>query len=252
MGWSVTEMLSWRLLSNKIGVLFVLIGLAFLSPMEGLAQADSTQKARLDQSKIVPQYPSADRMDRYKNDPDYRYIEAFEPVKNPIEEWFYRMREKIYDFFSDKAGGQAWYYVLMGLTVALVLFILYKAKVLDYVFPSNVKSEMQYVVGQENIHEINFEDAIERALSQKDYRLAIRLQYLKVLKILSTRELIHWKPNLTNHHYVQALEKNPNYHDFVRITRYFEFAWYGEFEVSESGFKEMKTFSDSFVNQVNK
>jgi Mn-containing catalase len=132
-----------------------------------------------------------------------------------------------------------------------VLYLLYKAKVLDYVFPSrNTADTLDYVVGQENIHEINFEQAIGSALEQGDFRLAIRLQYLKILKLLTVKELIHWKPNLTNQSYVQELEKTSHHSDFTEITRYFEFAWYGDFEVSEDGFKEMKAFSDSFVRKV--
>ncbi len=104
-----------------------------------------------------------------------------------------------------------------------------------------------YVVGQENIHEINFDNAINDALDVSDYRLAIRLQYLKTLKMLSLGELINWKPNRTNYSYVSELERYPYQADFAQITSYFEFTWYGDFKVDEAGYKEMKAFSETLI-----
>lgn len=154
--------------------------------------------------------------------------------------------------FSGNAYESFWQYVFMAVAAGLVLFLLYKAKVLEYIFPSrNVQDSQDYIVGQENIHELNFEEAIGQALERGDFRLAIRLQYLKILKLLTTRELIHWKPNLTNQSYVQELEKYPYHTDFVKITRYFEFAWYGDFQIEESGFNEMKDFSNAFQEKIS-
>ena len=225
-----------------------------LLPVSGtFAQKDSlkTKIVLKDNSPVVPRYPNAKHIEEFRNDSDYQYNDDPQPPGNPLAKWINWLFGKLAKLFSGKAYESFWQYVFMAAAAGLVLFLLYKAKVLEYVFPSkNVQIAQDYVVGQENIHELNFEEAISNALEQRDFRLAIRLQYLKILKLLTTRELIHWKPNLTNQSYVQELEKYPYHADFVKITRYFEFAWYGDFQIEESGFKEMKDFSNAFQEKI--
>lgn len=235
------------LVSCVLAFLFI----EFHSFTPAYAQKDSLKTAKNDDSRIVPRYPDPKHLDKYKNDRDYNYNEDPMPADNPLDKWLDWLKRKINAFFKSKSYDNFWQYVIMAVTAVLVLYLLYKAKVLAFVFSSKEEnSSGDYIVGQENIHEINFEDAIGSALVQKDYRLAIRLQYLKILKLLTVRELIHWKPNLTNQIYVQELFNNPYHADFVKITKYFEFAWYGDFQITEAGFKEMKDFSDSFVKKI--
>jgi hypothetical protein len=246
---SFMSILKWVSSNASIQLLLAFLVFGAYSPV--FAQKDSVKTYKEDRSTIEPRYPAPASLDKYRNDRAYSYEEGAVPTSNPLDKWVEWLMRKINNFFASKSYDNFWQYIIMAITAALVLYLLYKAKVLDYVFPSrNTADTLDYVVGQENIHEINFEQAIGSALEQGDFRLAIRLQYLKILKLLTVKELIHWKPNLTNQSYVQELEKTSHHSDFTEITRYFEFAWYGDFEVSEDGFKEMKAFSDSFVRKV--
>ena len=234
-----------------IKVISAIIAIFMLSFLPSYAQKDTLKTAKKDDSNIVPRYPDSKHLEAFRNDRDYQYSDDPQPPENPLERWLKELFSKFLKLFSFKSYESFWQYVIMAVVAGLALFLLYKTKVLEYIFPSKKQSDAtQYVVGQENIHEINFEEAISNALSTGDYRLAIRLQYLKILKLLTTRELIHWKPNLTNQSYVQELQKYPFHADFVELTKYFEFAWYGDFQINESGFKEMKDFSNSFQNKI--
>jgi hypothetical protein len=204
-----------------------------------------------DNGAIVVRYPASRSLEKFRNDRKYNYTNDPAPPKNPLERWINWFIRWINSFFNSKSYDNFWQYVIMLVTAGIVIYLLYKAKILDFILPSNPAAQSaEYIVGQENIHEINFDDAIQNALTKQDFRLAIRLQYLLILKLLTGRNLIHWKPNLTNHTYIQELENTRYHNDFAEITRYFEFAWYGDFEISESGFKEMKAFSDSFVKNI--
>lgn len=244
------EMLQF--VNRYFSILTTVLIICQLSFSPVLAQKDSLKVVKKDESHIVPRYPDPKHIQEFRNDRDYLYSDDPQPPQNPIAKWIDWLMRKISAMFSSKSYESFWQYVVMAVTVGLVLFLLYKAKILEYVFPSKkLQNAQDYIVGQENIHEINFEEAIGNALAQRDFRLAIRLQYLKILKLLTTRELIHWKPNLTNQSYVQELEKYPYHADFVKITRYFEFAWYGDFQIDESGFKEMKDFTNSFQEKIS-
>lgn len=210
-----------------------------------------TKSLKNDSSAIQPRLPSPELFKELKSDPDYNYKKAPPATNNLIEKWWGWLWEQFGDFLNSKSYNEFWQYVLMAVIAALVLFLLYKAKVLDYVFPpSKEYYGLDYKIGKENIHEINFDEAITQAQTGEDFRLAIRLQYLKTLKVLTDRSLIEWTPHRTNHSYAEDLERSPFRNDFEKITRYFEFAWYGAFPISEKEFLEMKESSNSFYQKL--
>ncbi|WP_018629686.1 hypothetical protein [Niabella aurantiaca] len=85
----------------------------------------------------------------------------------------------------------------------------------------------------QDIFSIDYATSIRMALQQKDYRLAIRLQYLELLKKLSDRELIHFLPDKTNFEYLTQMRSSGYYDDFFTATRNYEYSWYGLFDISE-------------------
>lgn len=210
-----------------------------------------TKSLKNDSSAIQPRLPSPELFNELKSDPDYSYEKPPPLTDNPIKKWWNWLWQQFGDFLNSKSYDEFWQYVLMAAIAALVLFLLYKAKVLDYVFPpSKEYSGLDYKIGKENIHEINFDEAIIQAQTSEDFRLAIRLQYLKTLKVLTDRSLIEWTPHRTNHSYAEDLSRSPFRNDFEKITRYFEFAWYGAFPVRETEFLEMKEWSNSFYQKI--
>lgn len=216
------------------------------------AQKDTLRLVQKDASTVTPRYPDAKHLDDFLTDRDYQYKDDVQPPTNPFEKWIDWFWSKIRDNIFGKSYENFWQYVILAGIFALFVYMLHKAGILEYVFASRAISEdTDYLVGQENIHELNFERAMEDALSSGDYRLAIRLEYLRTLKVLSNKDLIGWKPNRTNYSYVQELEKYPYQADFVQITRYFEFAWYGDFQVGKSEYQEMQSLSGSFFTKLN-
>jgi hypothetical protein len=241
--------LGTRLQTFSNGLVLVLL-MTFVSHVYG--QGDSLSLLKKDTSAITFKRPSVELLDEVMNDRDYRYEDDPEPAQNPFSKWINWLWRKVGDFFSSKSYENFWQYALMLGALCLFIFLLYKAKVLDYIFMSNQNaSQLDYVVGQENIHEINFEKALEEATSGGDYRLAVRLQYLRTLKRLSEKQIINWKPDRTNATYAEDLRTYPFCHDFVGITRYFEFAWYGDFPVDGPAYEEMKQLVDSFFSKLN-
>ncbi|CAG5007303.1 hypothetical protein DYBT9275_04017 [Dyadobacter sp. CECT 9275] len=228
-------------------------GVVLCWPLTVLAQKDSVIAIPQDQAKVNVWRPEPALIEDFRNDSDYNYEDVSPPPENPFLRWIDWALQKINSFFQGKSYQNFWQYVIMAVVAGLVLFFLYKTKALNFIFPASRTTEpTDYTVGHENIHEIDFEDAILKALSAHDFRLAIRLQYLKTLKFLANRQLIHWSPNRTNQTYVQELTGQPFRDDFVRLTRFFEFVWYGDFQINESAFLEMKSFSTAIQDKLNR
>ena len=79
---------------------------------------------------------------------------------------------------------------------------------------------------------------IQHALTQKNYRLAIRYYYLLVLKNLSEKELIVWESQKTNTDYVRELSDGAIKNQLKTITRLYDFIWYGNFEINEKSYRQ--------------
>ena len=115
------------------------------------------------------------------------------------------------------------------------------------------KSSLQYSIerAEENIHEADLEDFARHALDKKDYKLAIRLYFLQILKHLSSNNFIKWKRDKTNKEYVREMSGNNLFREFRTISRLFERVWYSDVEVKEHQFNLIRPrFLDFLIDSV--
>lgn len=98
----------------------------------------------------------------------------------------------------------------------------------------------------ENIHEIDFHTSIAQYEAQKDWRYAIRYQFLFVLKKLSDQKIIDWNPEKTNKDYLKEIQNSSDKQAFRKLVYIFDNVWYGEFEVGESEYHVFKTEFQNF------
>lgn len=113
--------------------------------------------------------------------------------------------------------------------------------------PASMKDD-EYMAEPEDIFSTNFDAAIQKALSKQEYRQAIRLQYFQVLKKLKEAGLIHYMPDKTNFDYLMQLKSSACYDEFLNATRFYEYSWYGLFEIDNSKYQRI---NHSFV-ELNK
>jgi hypothetical protein len=102
----------------------------------------------------------------------------------------------------------------------------------------------------ENIFEINYQKQLDRAIQKKDFRLATRLMFLQLLKDLSNKNIIRYQQDRTNFDYLMQLHGTKYYEDFFRLTRNYEYAWYGLFDISDSKFDLIKQDFDKMNTQL--
>jgi len=103
----------------------------------------------------------------------------------------------------------------------------------------------------ENIYDIDYEESLKRVVAAGNYRMAIRLLYLQTLKEMAVRNLIRYKQERTNNDYLIQLFQTTYYRDFFRLTRNFEYAWYGQFPVSSEAFAAIQQEFSSFKQRLS-
>lgn len=102
----------------------------------------------------------------------------------------------------------------------------------------------------EDIFAINYQREIDKAAKEGNYRLAVRLQFLRLLKNMSERNVIQYKQDKTNFDYLLQLQPTRYYKDFFRITRNYEYSWYGQFEVREDAYRLIQKDFEQFERQL--
>ena len=137
-------------------------------------------------------------------------------------------------------------YIIALAAVIIVILVLAKSKLsgMFYIRKEEKFSGLKEI--REDIHEIDFDTSISGAIAIKDYRIAVRLYYLKTLKLLADKNLIDWKINKTNNNYIKELKEIRLKKPFEELTNLFEWVWYGEFPVEESFFEKTKNTFNSF------
>ena len=100
----------------------------------------------------------------------------------------------------------------------------------------------------EDIFAINYQKEIDKAAAQGNYRLAVRLMFLRLLKNMSEKNVINYKQDKTNLDYLMQLSSTKYYHDFFRITRHYEYSWYGKFEVNSEAYQLINKEVQQFEN----
>lgn len=102
----------------------------------------------------------------------------------------------------------------------------------------------------ENIFAINYQREIDKAVKNENYRLAVRLLFLRLLRKLSDKHIIQYKQDNTNFDYLLQLGPTAYYRDFFRITRNYEYSWYGQFDVTPETFSVIQKDVESFENTL--
>ncbi len=128
------------------------------------------------------------------------------------------------------------YVVVFAIVVFLVVLIFGNFKKNASVKEQVVSLDAIHEI-EENLHEVNLEDLLQKALQAKNYRIALRLNFLIIIKLLSQKGLISWAKEKTNWEYYAELPDKLMADKFKELIISFETFWYGEHPLTESQYQ---------------
>lgn len=215
--------------------------------------ANKTLELRRDTaSKIEVRTFSQTQLNKYRSSPDFQYISNKPEALtwwDRVKQWFFQKLVDIIQFSTETNLGKT---ILILLAIAFIIYAAYKMIGADKTglwAKKNPESVFQDLT-DENIHTIDFDRLINDAAAENNYRLAIRLWYLKTLKNLSGKNFISWKPGKTNYEYVAELEQTQYKVPFNKLTHDFEYSWYGEAAVTSGEYGALKEQFANFNQQL--
>lgn len=96
----------------------------------------------------------------------------------------------------------------------------------------------------------DFKQLISKAENNNDYRLAIRYNYLLVLKSLSLKNIIEIEDDKTNVEYLNEIKNTDLNNAFSKVLYVYNYTWYGEFSINAQQYNIAKNNFQSLIKTI--
>jgi len=196
-----------------------------------------------DSSEIITRSADTEELQRLKSDPALQYKEPPTIAESLWDRFILWLRQLISSIFESAVTtdwGRVLVYVVGLILLVVLIMAILRVNAFKVFSSGDGVSTYRYNALDDNIHDMDFDKLIDDAMSKKDYRLGVRLVFLYALKMLSDKDHIHWDHGKTNHDYMEELkmaELKPGFND---LNYYFEYAWYGNFNINAEMFNHVQ------------
>lgn len=187
-------------------------------------------------------------LQRLQQSSSYEYNREFIQQDTSVIERILRWLERLFSTSVGKAteGDMSIFWVIGGIIVVIAAGVyLYTHDV--GLFRRSGKSDIDYEAEDEDIYGIDFDDRINQAVTQRDWREATRLTYLKTLRWLADNNRIDWALFKTPSQYTRE-ERSPEFRD---MTNEFLRVRYGNFDATEATYNEMQGRSRTLIARIS-
>ena len=140
----------------------------------------------------------------------------------------------------------------MWSAVIFFLFIVItKTKLYKLFYTDNELETLKLEFSKADESSIDLDEAIRSQVEQKQYRLAVRFLYIKVINMLRSKEYIHYSKEKTNVDYWRDLTNDDLKSQFYIITSIYNHVWYGDLEIAEDQFLRFETSFQSIYTAID-
>jgi hypothetical protein len=144
------------------------------------------------------------------------------------------------------------FYLLAAGIIGAILYFIFK----NVSFKSNPKTKPMDSDDDhshlEDISTLDVDNLLEKTQAAGNYKLAVRLYFLGLLKKLNEGGFIVWKKDKTNRDYLMELYAKARYYDEVRkLTLIYEQVWYGDHAIPLDLYNRVKAEFTTVNQQLN-
>ncbi len=143
-------------------------------------------------------------------------------------------------------------YIIVGVAISALLYFIIRA------IPFRARSARQSVepgeeTPVESLAELEIQTLLQNAIRDGNFKLAVRLYFLSLLKHLDEKGMVSWKKDKTNRDYLDELFfRDFLFDDISKLTLLYESVWYGDREVKPQAFDVMRTNFESILEKISK
>ncbi len=183
----------------------------------------------------------------------YVYEKQAPSVIDHLKEWLVNLIFKLFKNMgvpSEKLKHLPiiFYTLIAAISVYIIVKIVLKNEG-QWIFKKKKHNNtLVYDTEVETIENANFNTLVRTAITNENYRLAVKYYYLWILQKLSEQQLIELNNLKTTTDYQLELESTKYATDFKPLAYYYNHIWYGEFTINSKTFETVKT---KYVNLLN-
>ncbi len=140
-------------------------------------------------------------------------------------------------------------YIVIG---ALIIFLVY------YFFLNYKGSDTETKIDANfdetppsEIPKSELERRLEAALAKEDYREAIRIYFIFIIKDLATKEWIKWEREKTNYSYLMEMRNKNQFDLFNEVVSIYDVVWYGNYIISMSLYQNVEPKFKQLLQEIN-
>ncbi len=157
-----------------------------------------------------------------------------------------------WNFPSFSLNSTATKYVLFGLVILALLYLLYRLiGSAIFVTDKSIKKEkaiFEILHDDEQMMQKDVNQLLEEALRVNDYKTAIRVLFIQSLQDLQAYQWIAWKKEKTNRDYLNELAQRDAFVPFGSMVLLYEKAWYSEVRSTLEDFEAFNNFKQQIRN----
>lgn len=213
-------------------------------------------------SDVTPVTFDRSKTERFQNDPHFDYTEKIEDENlwQQFKNWLYRHWNNFWRWlfgdFKNNSFVYAFYkampYIIIGGVIIFLIWLFYKLNPGSSLLYSKDEAKVYFTEEEKIIKSEDIQALIDEALSNKDYRLAVRYYFLLILKSLSENDIIKYEFDKTNSDYTREIKQTSLSSQFKKSASIYEYVWYGNFDVSETDFDKAKMQFVTLKNNIKK
>jgi hypothetical protein len=179
---------------------------------------------------------SEEQLRQFRESDQYAYIDQQNRGGISIWERFVQwLSQQLSPLLGGDSSGSIIEYIIIGIAALFLVYIVLRLFNIDAIglFTGGSKRGQSVIfTEEEDIHGVNYAEAIDSALQGGNYRRAVRLSYLQALKLLNDQQHIEWRRDKTNQDYLREITNQEVKEHFNSLSYYFAYAWYGNFPVT--------------------
>ncbi|HYV93154.1 MAG TPA: DUF4129 domain-containing protein [Chitinophagales bacterium] len=153
-----------------------------------------------------------------------------------------------------KLSGIQQLIIIIIFTLVFAVLIVFLLKELGVNIFQWKKADKEKLFSEEDftdaIPESELDRMMKEALGRNDFRAAVRIYYLMVIKEFSQRNWIIWKKEKTNSDYLREMKVEEYRPAFRRATTIYETVWYGERSIDAAGFQNINPHFSNLITRI--
>ncbi|WP_394973318.1 DUF4129 domain-containing protein [uncultured Croceitalea sp.] len=220
------------------------------------AQQEQDSIIKVDSTSTLYERSIGDDLNKKYTGEDFNYDIKTGESQNLLSRFFNWIGRGLKNIFGINLSPEALklleyftYFLMGGLVIYLLVRVLVNEK-FNSIFTKRAKTIFDIDLAEQHIESLDLNTLLNAAITNKDYRLAVRYHFLRILKRLSQKDIIEWHFDKTNSDYQNEIQQQQLQSGFKEVAYLYDYIWYGEQPINETKYDVAKARFNALNNLI--